>query len=96
MRWGSLAPREVLGVCLSMATKLFSNLMARCDNIAVAMSARGFRGPRAHALHLGGAPPPGAGAGTAADAERRRRGLAADALVLGSLAALAALAYALP
>ena len=86
VRWGALGTREVLGVLLGMGTKLFANLMARCDNIAVAMAARGFRGPEQHTLHLG--PPP---------AERRQgwRGVGADAAVLGSLGALVALSWAL-
>lgn len=80
INWRALGAREVLHILLGMATRLFANLMARCDNIAVAMRARGFRGPQAHALHLG-APPP--------------RSAWADAAVLGSLGLLAALSYVL-
>ena len=73
-------------VWLGLAGRLFTNLMARCESIAVAMTARGFRGPRDHALHLG------SGGGGGGGALRALPSLA-DAAVLLSLVGLAAMCH---
>lgn len=56
--WRQQGFRGTVGICVSLVSKLFTNLMARCDNIAVAMTARGFQGPDAHALRDGAPPAP--------------------------------------
>ncbi|PRW58940.1 serine threonine- kinase Nek1 isoform X5 [Chlorella sorokiniana] len=56
--WRQQGLRGTVGICVSIAAKLFTNLMARCDNIAVAMAARGFQGPDTHALRDGAPPAP--------------------------------------
>ena len=56
--WRQQGLRGTVGICISLAAKLFTNLMSRCDNIAVAMTARGFQGPDAHALRDGAPPAP--------------------------------------
>jgi energy-coupling factor transporter transmembrane protein EcfT len=71
--------RGAVAISVGIASKLFSNLMVRCDSIAVAMTARGFRGPTAHELRA--ALPP------ATPAQRMRR-VAADAALLLTLGAL--------
>jgi general transcription factor 3C polypeptide 2 len=82
--WSLLGARGAVGVALGAGGRLFSNLLARCESIAVAMVARGFAGPEAHALHVGaGAPARGAAGGWA------------DAAVLLSMAALVALSRVL-
>lgn len=53
--WRQQGLRGTLAICVGMGSKLFINLMARCDNIAVAMAARGFRGPQQHVLYPAGA-----------------------------------------
>ena len=56
--WQQQGLRGSLAICIGLASKLFSNLLARCDNIAVAMTARGFQGPQRHVLHAATPPPP--------------------------------------
>ncbi|KAL4445849.1 hypothetical protein ABPG77_009048 [Micractinium sp. CCAP 211/92] len=82
--WRQQGLRGTVAICVGIASKLFSNLMARCDNIAVAMSARGFQGPSEHELRE--AAPPAAPL-------RGLLGFAADTGVLLILAALGAAAY---
>ncbi|KAL4425750.1 hypothetical protein ABPG75_009766 [Micractinium tetrahymenae] len=84
INWRQQGLRGTVAICVGIASKLFSNLMARCDNIAVAMSARGFQGPTRHELRAASPPVP---------AHQRVQRLAADAGVLLMLAALAAAAY---
>ena len=50
--WGLLGAKGTLGLAVSTAGRLFNNLLARSVSIAVAMTARGFRGPQEHVLHL--------------------------------------------
>jgi energy-coupling factor transport system permease protein len=50
--WALLGGKGTLALTVSTASRLFSNLLARSDNIATAMTARGFRGPEEHELHL--------------------------------------------
>ena len=52
--WALLGGRGTLGLAVSTAGRLFSNLLARSENIATAMVARGFQGPELHELHLVG------------------------------------------
>jgi hypothetical protein len=81
--WEQQGFRGTLAICVSIGSKLFTNLMARCDNIAVAMAARGFRGPQQHVLY----PTAPAGEGFAGSAPRARLRLLVDcALVLSLLA----------
>lgn len=80
--WRQQGLRGTLAICIGIASKLLSNLMARCDNIAVAMAARGFQGPEAHALRDGTAP-----------TKRRLLPSAADAGLLLCLAALGAASW---
>ncbi|KAI3438615.1 hypothetical protein D9Q98_001038 [Chlorella vulgaris] len=49
--WRQQGLRGTLTICVGMGSRLFTNLMARCDNIAVAMAARGFQGPQRHVLY---------------------------------------------
>lgn len=56
--WRQQGFRGTIAICVSLVSKLFTNLMARCDSIAVAMTARGFQGPEAHALRDGAPPAP--------------------------------------
>ena len=56
--WRQQGLRGSLIICVGLASKLFSNLLARCDNIAVAMTARGFQGPQRHVLHAATPPLP--------------------------------------
>lgn len=80
--WRQQGLRGTLAICVGLFTRLFANLMARCDAIAVAMTARGFQGPQAHELR-DGAPP-----------ERRRLlPSAADALLLACLGGLVAASF---
>jgi energy-coupling factor transporter transmembrane protein EcfT len=51
VNWRQQGLRGTLAICIGLSTKLFANLMTRCDNIAVAMTARGFQGPERHVLH---------------------------------------------
>lgn len=50
--WSLLGGKGTVALTVGTASRLFSNLLARSDNIATAMTARGFRGPEKHALHL--------------------------------------------
>lgn len=77
--WKALGTREVLTIVLGMFTKLFGNLMGRCNNIAVAMTARGFRGPEEHILYSGG--------------HRTAFGGITDIAILATLLCVAALGY---
>lgn len=77
--WRQQGLRGTLAICVGLFTRLFANLMARCDAIAVAMTARGFQGPQAHELRDGRPP-----------AAHRLLPSAADALLLGCLGALIA------
>ena len=62
---------------IAAGTKLFSNLMARCDAIAQAMAARGFAGPAEHRLQV------------AALGQRQRRvSRLADVVLLSSVVVL--------
>lgn len=81
--WRQQGLRGTVAICVGIASKLFSNLMARCDNIAIAMSARGFQGPNEHELREA-APP--------VMPLQRLRGIAADAGLLLLLAVLFAAA----
>lgn len=56
--WRQQGFRGTVGITIGIGAKLFNNLLARCDSIAVAMAARGFEGPDTHALRDGGPPPP--------------------------------------
>ncbi|KAL4546761.1 hypothetical protein Ndes2526B_g01959 [Nannochloris sp. 'desiccata'] len=50
--WALLGGKGTLALTVGTASRLFSNLLSRSDNIATAMTARGFRGPEEHTLHL--------------------------------------------
>lgn len=50
--WALLGGKGTLALTVGTASRLFSNLLARSENIATAMTARGFRGPEEHTLHL--------------------------------------------
>ena len=50
--WRAQGLRGGVAVCGGMLSRLFGNLMARSDSIAVAMTARGFRGPHLHELYF--------------------------------------------
>jgi energy-coupling factor transporter transmembrane protein EcfT len=52
INWALLGGKGTLALTVSTASRLFSNLLARSDNIATAMTARGFRGPEEHELYL--------------------------------------------
>ncbi len=52
--YGAVGLRGGLDVGLRLLSTLLSNVLARCDTIAAAMTARGFRGPEDHVLHLQG------------------------------------------
>lgn len=82
--WRQQGMRGTLAICVGLVSKLFSNLMARCDNIAIAMSARGFQGPSEHELRE---------AAPRAALLHRLGSLAVDAGMLLLLAALGAAAY---
>jgi hypothetical protein len=81
-----------------MGSRLFTNLMARCDNIAVAMAARGFQGPQRHVLYpmdLLAAPTASMAAGTTLPPPAASRlPAAADLAMLACLALLAGISYA--
>ena len=68
-----------VAIFITLGTKLFSNLMARCGHIAQAMQARGFRGAGRHAVWV---PPRGAASSAPA-----------DLLLLASLAGLLGACY---
>jgi energy-coupling factor transport system permease protein len=74
--WGLLGGKGTLALTVSTASRLFSNLLARSDNIATAMTARGFRGPEEHELHL------------ASGSTKMGWRLLADGVALGSLIGL--------
>jgi energy-coupling factor transport system permease protein len=48
--WSLLGARGTIALALNTCGRLFGNLLARCENIAGAMTARGFRGPTPEAL----------------------------------------------
>ena len=50
--WVRLTLVWPLQVLLRLGGRMFSNLMQRSENIALAMQARGFAGPEAHRMHL--------------------------------------------
>ena len=62
--WGSLGGRGTLGLTVNTLGRLFGNLLARSENIATAMAARGFRGPEEHMLFLDGSGSGGGGSGS--------------------------------
>lgn len=49
--WRALGPGGALSLALRLVGRLFANLQARSADVAVAMAARGFAGPGAHAVH---------------------------------------------
>ncbi|EIE24690.1 CbiQ-domain-containing protein [Coccomyxa subellipsoidea C-169] len=50
--WRRLPPGGGVQVLLRLGGRLFSNLMQRSENIALAMQARDFAGPEGHHVHL--------------------------------------------
>jgi len=50
--WSLVGSKGALSLSLRAFGKLLSNLLARSENIAEAMTARGFRGPKSHALYV--------------------------------------------
>lgn len=71
--WSLVGTRGALALGLRTCIKLFRNLLARSESIAVAMAARGFRGPEEHRLFV----------------ESNRAGsVVSDALAVASLAGL--------
>ncbi|KAK9909552.1 hypothetical protein WJX75_003996 [Coccomyxa subellipsoidea] len=52
VRWHQLPPGGGVQVLLRLGGRLFSNLMQRSENIALAMQARDFVGPERHHVHL--------------------------------------------
>ena len=94
--WQQQGLRGTLAICVGLGSRLFGNLMARCDNIAVAMAARGFRGPREHVLYPAAADEQGAvGAAAGAAGATRRLPSAADVCILACIIALAAASCAI-
>ena len=83
INWTLLGGRGTLALAVSTAGRLFSNLLARSDNIATAMAARGFRGPEDHVLHL------------AEKGQAPGKRFMADFAAVASLAALVALSRVL-
>lgn len=81
--WALLGGKGTLALAVGTAGRLFSNLLARSDNIATAMAARGFRGPEDHVLHL------------AEEEEAPGKRILADVGAAASLAGLVALSRVL-
>lgn len=50
--WSLLGGQGTLLLALRTSSRLFSTLLARCENIAVAMCARGFLGPEKHVVYV--------------------------------------------
>jgi general transcription factor 3C polypeptide 2 len=79
--WALLGGKGTLALTVGTASRLFSNLLSRGENIATAMSARGFRGPEKHALHL------------ASESVKLRWRIVADGAALVSLVGLVGLSW---
>ncbi|KAK9816700.1 hypothetical protein WJX72_003857 [[Myrmecia] bisecta] len=57
VNWAGLGPFGGAQVFLQLGGRMFENLMHRSENIALAMTARGFTGPEAHHVHMTRAEP---------------------------------------
>lgn len=88
--WEGLGSGGAITVGLRLVTRLFGNLQARADDVAVAMTARGFAGPGLHIVHPVGGALEQRGKGGKASSAR----VSAGATLFAVLLALAALARA--